>query len=316
MALANRRKWIAVKLEGTKGTIATVAAADAKILAYDVDIQPSVEFEQREAAGFGGGTASAVPGTHLGRATFSVMVRGSGTTDTLPAWHTCLLACGFKVDDGDATKLIRQNSIATQKTVTIGVWMDGKRKSLHGAVGNVTFSGTVGQMVRAQFEFVGIYNVATDETRPAEIAHEATIPPRFASSVFSFGAYVPAISQFEINLNNQTEVIPGHTTASGLAYGFVTMGIPTLSCDPLQTLVATEDIEGKWIAGTEVVFAMELGSAANNEFEIDGPKLQYINPQAGDRNGLSIYQLEAQFNSSITNGDGEDDISFSFPSTT
>ena len=75
----------------------------------------------------------------------------------------------------------------------------------------------------------------------------------------------------------------------------------------------SEDPYTIWEANTERALAIELGgsSANGNRVVIDAPKLQIVNPQEGDRNGIQTDDIEFQLNASAAAGDDELTLTFS-----
>ena len=67
--------------------------------------------------------------------------------------------------------------------------------------------------------------------------------------------------------------------------------------------MATEDIFGQWLSATERALSV-AANAGSDSLTISAGGFQVINPQFGDRNGLSITQIQAQLN--------DDDMTFTF----
>jgi hypothetical protein len=294
MALHTRFKTIAAKIEDTKGTAETLTASEAAILAFDPAIDQSIEFENRMPAGFAGGVTTATPGVYGATFTASVELRGSGTAGTLPAWaETLLVACGLK-DNGSG---VLQPILAMddQKTVTIAIWEDGRKKQIHGAMGNAVLRGTFGQRTMVEFTFTGIWDSPTDEATPTGITHESTSPLRFAGTTFTFDSYHPKLSEFSFDLGNDVQLRPDvEVDPAGVFSAYIAGRQPTVTLDPEAVKVATHDLYGKWIAGTTVDFALSVGSTTGNIVAVNMDRLQYMSPTNAERNGLKVDQLTAE----------------------
>lgn len=298
----NRKKWIAVKIESQKGVAESVDGDDAKILAFDLNIDQENEFEDRAPFGLTMGKIDAVPSEYAGRCRFRVELRGSGTAATRPVWANALLGCGFKETADGYLTWAQTSDIDTQSTVTIVVWEDGVRKSIIGAMGNVIFDmPRFGRRAFAEFDFRGVWVTPTDESAPS-ITHESTAPLRFASANWLLGGSAgPSVSKMRIDMRNEVNLRPDITAESAIAHAFISDQMPRLEFDPEARLVADDDVFGDWLAGTTMAFSLQLGTADANTLTIAGNKLQYIDPKNGSRDGLQVLEVAADFN--VTSGD-------------
>jgi len=94
-SLLSRRRLIAAKVEGSEGTAETLAAADAKILAYDPKVSYDFEMFQRNPARASSSPVGRIVGKRPAGLTFKLELRGSGTAATEPEWSKVLKACGY-----------------------------------------------------------------------------------------------------------------------------------------------------------------------------------------------------------------------------
>ena len=78
--------------------------------------------------------------------------------------------------------------------------------------------------------------------------------------------------------------------------------------NPESRLVATYDVFGKWLAGTEEALSIVLDDGTD-VITFSAPKLQRTNVQEGDRSGLQIDDVSFACNPS--SGDDEFTIAFS-----
>ena len=65
------------------------------------------------------------------------------------------------------------------------------------------------------------------------------------------GASVGATSTIELDLGNEITLIPTGTTAQGFTTGLIAGRKVVGSMDSQSRLVATEDVHGEWLSGTE-----------------------------------------------------------------
>jgi len=306
MPIKGRKKYIAAKIETTKGTAIAVGGTQGKILAFDPVMDQDIEFEDRMPAGISMGSLAGVPGAYAGRFRARVELRGSGTAGTLPLWaSTLLVACGNNNTNVAATSdtIAPVSSISDEKTVTIALWEDGVQKKIIGAKGNAVFSGEFGKRLFVEFDFRGVW-VANPT-----ITHETTLPRRFAGATCQLGgAYNLPISRFRFDLGNQIELRPDVTQDSALSYAYNAARKPTISFDPEHVTVATYDLFGKQLASTTAALVITVGSVAGNIITINAPRVQFIDPKTADRQGLLTHEVNCQLNAEA----GDDEYSIVF----
>jgi hypothetical protein len=309
--LLTRRRVLVAKIESVVGTAETLAAADGVFNIFEPEIQPDIEFVERE----GQGTFSPLPGAmgaHGGTATFSIELTGGSTP---PAWATTFLpAAGFGiVSTGNIYRLSALPPEAAgsgTKTLTIGAWISGRRKMLHGCMGNAVFTFTAGKPVMIEFTFTGLWNAVADVANPAP-TYPTTAPLRFVSTDgVTIGSVKPHIAEMTIDLGNTVVLRESPNTLSGYHSAVITGRTITGSMDPEAHLVADYDPYGDFLARTERALAITLGGAGNG-VAFAAPKFQITSVPGGDREGLATDNIEFQLNRSASAGDDDLTITFS-----
>lgn len=308
MSLLDRVRVLAAKIETTKGTAIALAAADGVFNVENAVILPDIPMIKRPSQG-SMSQLSAVPAGRKGRCTFKLPLCGSGSSGApTPAWATTFLpACGMKATSNAFAPV---SSFADYKTLTIGLWIDGLFLSLAGAMGTFTIEGTHGEPAVINFDFQGVWQAPTDVANIAP-TYPTVIPPRFAAATLAFGAYAPDISKLTLAANNEIYVVPSTSTAAAYKHAVVTDRGWAGQLDPELALVATHDAFGTWLAGTEAALNLVIGATAGNIVTVGAPKCQYVNVQPGERNKLSIANLDFQCNKSAAAGNDEVSITFS-----
>ena len=300
--LIKKKTVIQAKIEAVKGTAETTGLTDC--LVFDPDIKPTAPFIGRNGPGLYLGNANAgVIGERSGSLTFSAEVRGNGSTGMDAGLAVLLQGCGLK-----KTSEVYQvsSAMADHSTLTIFVFEDGKKKILHGAMGNVTFEGETGKRLMANFEFFGIWNAPTDVALPA-FTPGTESPPILASGTFTVASNAKLISRLSLNMGNNVVMRPDINATSGIAHYCITDIDPVLGFDLEAELVATYDIYGAWLAGTEAAVSLVLGSGAGKEITFTIPALQYRELPEGEREGKLIYDATGQCNHSS----GDDAVAIS-----
>lgn len=129
--LYNRRQ-LAGKIETTEGTAETLAAADAKVLAYNPVIDFTPDMYQRDPARIAFSKVGRLAGKRPGSYKFGIELKGSGTATTEPEWSKYLKGCGVKC--------------STLYSITIGAITSGPfqhREQISGGT-----SGAVGYVIK------------------------------------------------------------------------------------------------------------------------------------------------------------------------
>lgn len=310
MAKLKRKRVLAAKIESTSGTAETLTASEAAFNAFDVEIQANIPFTQRPSQG-SFSHLPAVAGPYGGTLTFKTELFGNGAAG-VPGWASSLLpACGWVESTGTFSPATEAPG-SNVKTATVAVYGDGTRKILRGAAGTFQIMMTAGQIIMIEWTFTGVWQPVTDVSILAP-TYPTIIPLRFASATLTLGGNaIGCVESLNINAGNNVILreCPTNSDDSGYAAGLITDRRVTGNMNPESRLVATEDIYGDWLSGTEEALNIALTDGTDT-ITINAPKAQKINVQEGERNGLEIDQIEFQCNKSAAAGNDELTIDFS-----
>lgn len=304
--MLRKKRVLAAKIETTIGTAESLTGTDAAMNVYDPVIQANIDMTDRPRQG-SFGSLPKIPGLRTGTATFRTEVYGDGAGG-VPLWASTLLpACGY-VNSSGTFSPTTESPGSNVKTATIAVYQDGMRKILSGAVGSFVLNFITGQPVSIDWTFQGIYNAVTDVSILSP-TYPTVLPPRFANSTFTVGGVTPGcIESLSVDVGNTIFLRPCPGAAAGIASGVITERMVTGSMNPESRLVATYDVFGKWLAGTEEALSIVLDDGTD-VITFSAPKLQRTNVQEGDRSGLQIDDVSFACNPS--SGDDEFTIAFS-----
>ena len=315
MVMLMRRRVMAAKIEVTPGTAESLAAGDAAFNVFESTMNPERDFEER----IGQGVMSPLPGTlgaKGGTASFKVELSGSGSVGTpTPAWASVFLPAVGMVSTVSNVyhpeSKHPESPSANTKTLTIAVYEDGKHKMLRGAMGTAVITFTAGKPVMVEFTFTGIW-VAPSDVALLAPDYPSVIPPRFVSAGVTIAAWSPKIAELAIDLGNEVALREDANDPSGFCTAIISTRRIIGTLNPEASLVAENDQDAIWDAGTEQALAIALGgsSANGNTVAIAAPKLQWSNVQEGERNGAVTDELEFQLNRSADAGDDELTITF------
>lgn len=309
--LLKKIQTIAAKAETTVGTPIALAAADGAFNAWDVDLNPTIDFEKREAQGSFDSLQGAL-GARTGKMTFKTEAGWSGTG--LPTWASTLLpACAYVASAQVYTP--RSEAPGTNvKTLTMGAYINGIFKSIAGAMGNFKMVLPTGKRAYIEWEFTGVWQPPTDVAIILPTYPTGDVL-RFADATLTYNSVTQCVANMTLDAGNEVVMRECSTTEAGFISALVTGREPKITLDPEAQLVATEDRHGDWIAGNEYALSCAIaGTGTGALLTIAAPKAQISSLKQADRNGLLIDEVELYCNK---NGDTKDEpVSIMFTDAT
>lgn len=308
MPLLRKKRVLAAKIEATYGTAETLTGAEAAFNVFDPVITPNIETLERQSQSAFSPIPS-VPGLRSGQVTFKTDLYGDGAGG-IPGWASVFLpACGM-VASSQVYGPVTAAPGSSVKSLTIGVYEDGLRKVLRGAVGTVKLVFETGKPAMLEWAFTGAWGGVTDAAILAP-TYPTILPIRFANTSLTYGSWAPCVQSISFDLGNEVVLRECQTAsdASGYAGAIVTGRKVTGSVNPEASLVASHDTYGKWLSSNEAAMTVVLADAADT-ITIAAPKAQLINVQEGDRSGIQTDEITFQCNRSAAAGDDEFTIEF------
>lgn len=306
MTLIRRNSVLAASIEATSGTIESLDASDAAFNVFNAVMNPTIDFQERPVQG----SFSHLPGVLGARGatcTFSIELTGDGAGG-VPGWaSTFLPACGWTVSTGVFSPKSEAPG-SNVKTLTIGLYENGRRKIMRGAAGTFTIEITAGQIIMLNFTFTGVWGGVTD-TAILSPTYPTATPIRAAAATFTIGSVTPCFEQFSIDAGNNVILRPciGNADNSGYVAAMITDRRVTASTDPEAKLVATDDRYGRWLAYTTQALSMAFDDGLDI-VTLAAPAAQIVSLADGDRNGLRTDATEFQF----CRSSGNDEFTITF----
>jgi hypothetical protein len=296
--LMNRIARMGASIEAAKGTAETVSTAAASTLVTNATCEP-VDLASQERAQAGSfGEFERVPGRRMGRMTFTLRPSHADILLTL------LQGAGLKLTTLTLDPAPDEDD---QKTLTLSLWEDGRKKQIHGAVCEACrfYTDDTGGEIMCDMTFVGIWDAPVDAAVPGTaFPTVAGYVPR-QMTLTRGGAAIPPVPGFELDLNPEATLREDVTQPSGYAHGIVTNLAPTLTLNQTAQLVAAYDGYGKLLAGTAEALSMVLSdlSSPANTLTITSPKSQIIETSSGDRDGTRTDDVVVALMSSSAGND-------------
>lgn len=303
--MLTQRCQVACEIEGTEGTAETLEAADA-FLAFNPKFTPGIEPHKRDPVRAAMSPHPSVFGMRSAKMSFDVELVGTAAAGSAIHFSDALKACGVGetlVAETSATYAPASSSIPS---VTLGMYLDGKIYTIWGARGTAKLLLEAGKPGIISFEFTGADWSEADGAMLGGVSYNAVLPPTFQNASLTIDSYSAMVSKLEINLGNNVQLRPDANSASGNKSAVITNKETTLSMDPENVLVATEDFLGNWRSGALMALAATLGSDEGNTIDISAPQVQYQGIDTTDRNGVSALEISALL--CLSSGDDEWEI--------
>ena len=320
MGLLTNWEVLGLKEETTKGTAASLSndpsgTDDYDLRFYDTEFSTNVEFDEEESTYLTGdwGGDESIAGTQSGTVSGYVKFRWSGDPTTPPAIAKLLKAGGLyehTYTDTDDVGIGYMNvPCGTDRSYTAvffrpkeGCSTSALKFTLAGCVASeMSLSvDNVGGVAKLNFTLTGKLNSVEDVTAadvPSvnEESLDSTLPEKMLKTDVTLLGVTNKISSFELDFGLTAEPIYNQSDYTGFDYyGIVGMN-PTISVDPMQQLVAEDDVYGKAInsttGDTKIVFKDDSGNA---KLTIDAPNSQYLSPDMSSREERGAWDVSVR----------------------
>lgn len=289
-----KKRVIAIKHETTPGTAIALSAGDAAFNAYDITIVPNITVEEHIKPG-GFDRNAGVAGARQGTCTFKTML--AATDGAVPTWASvCLPACGWKNTSG-FFEPVAEAPGTNVKTVTIGVYSDGKLFSIYGAMGTFRIVFPNGRPCYIEWTFTGKWAAVTDTALLSPTYPTASVL-RYATATTTFNSVALCVESLTLDAVNTVVMRECATDATGFHTALVTDRYSKLTANPESALVATRNPHGQLVAGTEAEFTLSMPTGTENLVFL-AAKAQVLSVGDGDRNGIMVDDLEFGLNTSF-----------------
>lgn len=302
--LANRRELsVGVESKSTPGTAATVLfdGTASRYYIYEAKFQVAGETFERNVQRKTLSRLSDVIGRTTATITFKVEVRRSNSGTTPDKWAELLKGCGCAEDTVTDVSYNPASEPDNYDTLTMWLNIDGVRLGIAGAMGNCVFSGTVGEVMMAEFTFQGVYQGAADQAISDIDTPETGQPPIFHGINFVYNSVSLCLASVSFDLGNDVQLRDCANQNDGVLCAVVVGRRPTLTTDPEQQLVATVSPYGDHIGGTPRAVSFSVGSDIDFAFG----RCQITNISDDDRNGIAVAGLTMQVGTATEAGDDE-----------
>ena len=293
--MLRKKRLIAIKHETTPGTAIALANGDAAFNAYDITITPNINVEEHVKPG-GFDRNGGNPGARQGTCTFKTML--AATDSAVPTWASvCLPACGWKNTTG-LFEPVAEAPGTNAKTVTIGVYSDGKLFSIYGAMGTFRIVCPNGRPCYIEWTFTGKWAAVTDTALLTPTYPTDTVL-RYATATTTFNSVALCVESLTLDAGNTVVMRECATDATGFHTALVTDRYSKLTANPESALVASRNPHGQLVAGTEAAFSLSMPYGTDS-LVFAATKAQVLSVGDGNRNGIMVDDLEFGLNTSFS----------------
>ena len=205
----SKLKVTLAKIETTYGVDSIPTGAANAILAIDLKISPMEGQDVSRMLDLPYfGAQRTIPAELYQKLTFKVEIQASGALGVAPAWGVLLRACGVAQVVAAGVSVTYNPISLAQESATIYVHIDGTRFRMTGARGNAKFSLDAQGIPYTEFEFMGLWQVATDVANPAAVLTgflAPTVASRANTPVLTIGGVAAVTKSFMMDFGNAVE---------------------------------------------------------------------------------------------------------------
>lgn len=283
---------ILAKIETVYGTDSVPAVGTNSILVRKVDYGlDKLRMADRASVRASLGTQQQIYGGSMRQVSFEVEVKGSGAAGTAPEIGPLLRACGMGETIVASTSVTYAPASSSIPSLTFyffeSVGGASVRHIITGARGTVSFRIKAGDIVVANFNFMGKFGTSTDIATPVPV-YNTTVPVAVKGLATTLGGVSTLVMQdYEFSVNNNIETPDSVTDTEGFGNTTILKRDPqivvNLHAEPVSVINHWSQIS----AGTSLAFASgTLGATPGNRFALNAGQTHVRNITHGDSNGF------------------------------
>lgn len=305
MVLLSRKTVLAAKVETTAGTLETLASGDTSFFVYDPVYNHNLEVISRPQQGSFNHNASLL-GPEIATITFTIdMTSPSGAGN--PGWADVFLpACGWVDGGGGVFSPSEEPPGANTKTLTIGVYKDGRVFRARGCVGTFVVRQQNARPAQIEFTFVGIHTNSNDDTLLSHTPPE-TSRLYHGQATLTYGAEGDFIFEtLTIDAGNQYVVRPSIEESDGLVHAVITDRRSTVTINPEMRLVSGwadpyEKLRSSLASSAFDALAIQFNNGDYGiDFDAQDDMAEVISVGMSDREGIVVEDLVFGMSKSFT----------------
>lgn len=295
MSLSNKNSVLLAKLETTYATDAAPTGAMNAILCRNVSVTPlEQDLQQRDVVVPYFGNDEQIPASTRMLLSFEVEMAGSGIPGTAPAWGPLHRACAMNETIVASTEVTYTPKSKNLESATLVYNVDGVQHKMIGARGTVSSKTDSRGIPVWAYSFTGIY---VDVVDAAVLTVDYT---KFLKPIAVNDRNTPQMVLHGQNVVMESQSVDiGNNVVYRNLVNFEGVNITDRATRGKIVFEATKVTQYDWFAavknGNTGNFSIVHGLTAGNIIEINGGKVQIVNPTITDSEGTAMMNLDLNF---------------------
>lgn len=246
---------------------------------------------------------------------FTCELKGSGAAGTVSRYGPLLRACNLtQVINAGVSVVYTPNSTLEAESVTLWFYRGSILHKIIGAVGNVVFDFTAGEIVTAAFEFTGVYAGTaqmTDVSFPSP-THESIAPLIWKSGNFIYNSLTTlTIEKLTLDLGNTVSPRKdANSSYGGVGRYFISQRQSKGTMNPEVLALSTLNPYTIYNAATQANLETKPSGTAGNLIEVVATGVVLEPPAYGDRENINVWDLSFSLNPTLSAGNNEIVLTF------
>lgn len=290
MAFKSLKQALWAKVEAAYGTDPVPTGAANALLVSNVKINPlnATEVERKFLTNNFSNLGKVIVDVHA-TIDFDVELSSSGVLGVPPPYAVLFKGCALAETIAAGVSVSYTLIDSLEQSLTFYLNVDGKRRVVRGAKGNVKAKLSLKGTPMLSFSFIGLYGAATDTPMVAS-ALSAFNPPLGLSPI-NTAAQIHGLSlniaDFNFDLGNKMVYRPLINSETVKFIDRATTGSITLE----DTSVATKDWDSVVRNGTLGGFIIVHGQIPGNKIQIIAPQVQLHGMQSSEADNIEMLQF-------------------------
>ncbi|MES2200665.1 MAG: hypothetical protein V4498_00275 [candidate division FCPU426 bacterium] len=152
----------------------------------------------------------------------------------------------------------------------------------------------LGQPLYAEFDGKGCLVGIADGSTIALTSPDTSIPPAVLGVAITLNSVVQRIGKFELDFGNDIQLKYDPADTTGYLAAYIAKREPRLRYNPQTTLLATDPVYTRWVAGAAYVFSLATATSSSIKWTIGAAKAVLLTLKPAERNGEAIWEQEHQ----------------------
>lgn len=300
MVMRKKNQLLCAKLETIFDTDSVPTAAANSLMAIDPKIKEVVDPVRRPASIASMSRLPSVAGSKYAEVTFKIEIKGSGTPGTAPRIGCLYRACSKAETVVSGTSVTYLPTSSGYESVTLYLFIDGRRHVVTGAVGDVKETFDSGQFPVAEFTMKGRWVSSTLVALPTPTL-ETTTPQVCKSCNFSYNSRTTLVLKSILTeMNNEIATRPNISDANSIAGFTITGRDPMITIDPEAIIETSYDFRGDALTTTRAL-GWAVGATSGNIITYSVPKFNAYFPEYEDRDEILVEKIKGEATKSTDN---------------